>query len=207
MLGDLDSNTHYDELLDLTLLVLSDNVHETGFNFLNNAKNSLIDNFRSIKWLFQEIENLKDRSNQINNRGDAKDHEARDSKVQEGSQENDRSQDPRDNQADRITWLEQKVQRLDSVHQIVTKQIVDTLHTLNENIVNLGDYLTNAGLVGKVEQSIVHGTSREDTQKEAGYQDSQGDQKHILPRIQEEEANQKESDAAETLQAMEKEGH
>ena len=89
----------------------------------------------------------------------------------------------------------------------MTKQIVETLHTLNENIVNLGDYLTNDGLVGKVEQSTEHGTSREDPQKEAGNQDSQGDQKHFLPRTQEEEANQKESDAAETLQAMEKEGH
>ena len=77
---------------------------------------------------------------------------------------------------------------------------------MNENIVNLGDYLTNAGLVGKVEQSTEHGTSRDDTQKEANYQDCQGDQKHVLPRFQEEEANQKESDAAETLQAMEMEG-
>ena len=89
----------------------------------------------------------------------------------------------------------------------MTKQIVDTLHTLNENIVNLGDYLTNTSPVGKVEQSTEHGTSQEDTQKEAKNQECQGDQKHFLPRIQEEEANQKESDAVETLQAMEKEGH
>ena len=45
VLGDLDSSTHYDELLDPTLLALSDNVRETGFNILNNAKSSLIDNF------------------------------------------------------------------------------------------------------------------------------------------------------------------
>ena len=89
----------------------------------------------------------------------------------------------------------------------MTKQIVDALHTLNEKIVSLGDYLTNVGLVGKVEQSIEHGISQKDTQKVAGNQESQGDQKHFLPRIQEEEANQKESDATETLQAMEKEGH
>ena len=61
--------------------------------------------------------------------------------------------------------------------------------------------------MGNVEQSTEHGTSREDPQKEAGNQESQGDQKHSLPRSQEDEANQKESDAAETLQAMEKEGH
>ena len=52
VLGDLDSSTHYDELIDPTLLVISDNVHETGFNFLNSVKNNLIDNFHSIKWLF-----------------------------------------------------------------------------------------------------------------------------------------------------------
>ena len=63
VLGDLDSSTHYDELIDRALLVLSDNVRETGFNFLNNAKNSLIENLCSIKWLFQEIEALKDRNN------------------------------------------------------------------------------------------------------------------------------------------------
>ena len=123
-----------------------------------------------------------------------------------GSQDKEGSQVPRDIQEDRITRLEQKVHRLDSVHQIVTNQIVDTLHTLNENIVNLGGYLSNAGLLGKAEQSIVHGTSRDDTLKEAGNQESQGDQKLVLPRSQEEEANQKVSDAAEALQAMVQEG-
>ena len=85
MLGDLNSSTPYDELLDSTLLVLSDNARETGFNFLNNAKNNLIDNLCSIKWLFQEIETLKDRFNKNNNRGDAKDQEARGSKDEVGS--------------------------------------------------------------------------------------------------------------------------
>ena len=106
VLGDLDSSTHYDELFDPTLRVLSDNVCETGFNILNNAKSSLIDNFLSIKWLFQEIETLKDRFNPNSNREEAKDHEARGSKDQKGSQEKDRGQDPRNNQEDRITWLE-----------------------------------------------------------------------------------------------------
>ena len=46
---DLDRSTHYNELIDPALLVISDNVRETGFNFLNNSKNSLIDNFHSIK--------------------------------------------------------------------------------------------------------------------------------------------------------------
>ena len=85
-----------------------------------------------------------------------------------GSQEKDRGQDSRDHQDDRLTQLEQKVQRLDSVHQIITKQIVDTLHTLNENIFNLGDYLTTTGLDGDAEQNKEQGINRDEFQKEAG---------------------------------------
>ena len=124
-----------------------------------------------------------------------------------GSQEKDRGQDSRDHQDDRLTQLEQKVQRLDSVHQIITKQIVDTLHTLNENIVNLGDYLTTTGLVGDAEQNTEQGINREEFQKEPSDQVNQGNQMHTPTRIQEDMASQKDNDAAETLQAMDKDGH
>ena len=73
VLGDLDDRTHYDELIDPALLVFSHNVRETRFNFLNNAKNNLIDNFYSIKWLFQEIEALKDKNNQVRNQSTCRD--------------------------------------------------------------------------------------------------------------------------------------
>ena len=52
VLEDLDGRTHYDEWIDPTMLVISENMWETGFNFLNNMKNLLVDNFCSIKWLF-----------------------------------------------------------------------------------------------------------------------------------------------------------
>ena len=84
---------------------------------------------------------------------------------------------------------------------------MDTLHTLNEKIVNLGDYLTTTRLEGNVEQKIEHKNNWEAFQKEAGDQENQGDQMCSLSRIQEGEASQKESDVAETLQAMDKEGH
>jgi hypothetical protein len=59
VMEDLDGKTHYDESIDPTLLLLSNNTRESGFNLLNNAKSGLIDNFRSIKWLFQENKALK----------------------------------------------------------------------------------------------------------------------------------------------------
>ena len=91
-----------------------------------------------------------------------------------GSQEKDRGQDSRDHQDDRLTQLEQKVQRLDSIHQVITKQIVDTLHTLNENIVNLGDYLNTTGLVGDAEHTKEQGINPEEFQKEPSDQVNQG---------------------------------
>jgi hypothetical protein len=45
VMEDLNGRTHYDELIDPTLLVLSDNTRETDFNLLNNVKNDMIDNF------------------------------------------------------------------------------------------------------------------------------------------------------------------
>ena len=96
---------------------------------------------------------------------------------------------------------------MDSVHQIITKQIVDTLHTLNENIVNLGDYLTTTGLVGDAEQNTVQGINRDELQKEASDQVNQRNLMNDLTRTQEGEVNQKDNDAAETLQAMDKDDH
>ena len=45
VLENLNDRTHYDELIDPTLLVIFDNAQENGFNLLNNVKNCLIDNF------------------------------------------------------------------------------------------------------------------------------------------------------------------
>ena len=59
-----DGKAHFDELIDLSLVVISNNARETGLNLLNNAKKIMIDNFWSIKWLFHEIEDLKGKTSQ-----------------------------------------------------------------------------------------------------------------------------------------------
>ena len=45
VIEDFDEKTHFDKLIDPTLVVISDSAWETGFSLLNNMKNSLIDNF------------------------------------------------------------------------------------------------------------------------------------------------------------------
>ena len=54
-----DGKIQLEELIDPSLVILSDNGRETSMNFLNNARNSLVDNFGSIKWIFHEIEEIK----------------------------------------------------------------------------------------------------------------------------------------------------
>ena len=68
VMEDNDGKTHFDELIDPALVVISYNVRETRFNLLNNTKkntkNNMIDNFHSFKWLFHEIEELKEKRSQ-----------------------------------------------------------------------------------------------------------------------------------------------
>ena len=40
-----------EEVIDLVMVAITDNARETGMNFLNNARNGMIDNFMSIKWI------------------------------------------------------------------------------------------------------------------------------------------------------------
>ncbi len=49
-----------EELIDLVIVAISDRAREIGMILLNNACNSMIDNFRSIKWIFHELEEVKE---------------------------------------------------------------------------------------------------------------------------------------------------
>ena len=58
-----------EELIDPVLVAITDNTSEIGMNLINNARNSMIDNFRSIKWLYHELEEVKERMGQPENQG------------------------------------------------------------------------------------------------------------------------------------------
>ena len=65
ILEDKEGNFHMEDLIDPTLVFISYNERKFGLNLLNNAKNSMIDNFHSIKWLFHELDQIKDRMGQL----------------------------------------------------------------------------------------------------------------------------------------------
>jgi hypothetical protein len=60
ILVDNQEEPRLEELIDPAFVAITDRARETGMNLLNNACNNMIDNFRSIKWLFHELEDVKD---------------------------------------------------------------------------------------------------------------------------------------------------
>lgn len=57
-----------EELIDPAMVAITDNARETGMNFLNNARNNMIDNFRSIKWLYHKLKESKERMSELENK-------------------------------------------------------------------------------------------------------------------------------------------
>ena len=56
---DREGNINLEQLIDPALVAIFDNAHEPRLDLRNNAKNCMIDNFCSIKWIFHELEELK----------------------------------------------------------------------------------------------------------------------------------------------------
>ena len=69
ILEEKEGKIQMEELIDLTLVAIIDNKRELGMNLLNNAINSMINNFRSIKWIYHELEEVKERMGQLESQG------------------------------------------------------------------------------------------------------------------------------------------
>ena len=61
ILEEKQGQLQFKDLIDPTMVAIIDNAREIGMNFLNNARNNMIDNFRSIKWLYHELEEFKEK--------------------------------------------------------------------------------------------------------------------------------------------------
>ena len=69
ILEEKEGKLQKDELIDLVMVAITDKARELGMNLLNNTRNSMIDNFRSIKWLYHELEEVKERLGQMESQG------------------------------------------------------------------------------------------------------------------------------------------
>lgn len=87
-----------EELIDLALMVISDKAREFKMDLLNNAKNSLVDNFWSIKWILHELKDIKLRLGQADNLNSLQD---------QGNQAN---------LADSIHQMDQRLKNVESIN-------------------------------------------------------------------------------------------
>lgn len=55
-------------------MAITNNAREIGMNLINNARNNMIHNFRSIKWLYHELEEVMERMGQLENQGNILEH-------------------------------------------------------------------------------------------------------------------------------------
>ena len=107
------------ELIDPAIVAISDNARETGMNLLNNARNSMIDNFRSIKWLFHELEDVRERVSQL---------------------DRTKNKTGEDRQGDQNNWetlMERRVKNIENYNHNLASQMISLLATINDNILSL----------------------------------------------------------------------
>lgn len=72
MVGEVDpSKVDLQKLIDPSMIILSDYNKEENMDVLNNSRNYLLDNFRSIKWLFHQVMDLKEMMGSLEGRIDS----------------------------------------------------------------------------------------------------------------------------------------
>ena len=111
------------------LISIMSNARETGMNFLNNARNSMIDNFRSIKWLYHELEEFRARMGSLENKR---------KKLDYGNL---------NEQGDHLSLGEKRIQNLENYNHNLPNQMVSILTFINDNISSLTRMLKARGLL------------------------------------------------------------
>ena len=87
-------------------------------NLLNNARNSMIDNFKSIKWLYHELEDFKEKIGQME------------------SNKKDLGQENQKDQEDRFSLAKRRIQNLENYNHSLANQMISLLNSINDNILS-----------------------------------------------------------------------
>ena len=170
------------ESIDPAIVAISDNARESGMNLLNNARSSMIDNFRSIKWLFHELEDVRDRVSQM---------------------EKTKKKIGDDSQGDRNSWetlMERRVKNIENYNHNTASQIISLLASINDNILSLsGNLIDRNQLEEEDDQNRDKVRLDEDKAEDSTLEQD-------LANVQEHKAEeqQKCAEAAQTMLEMEK---
>ena len=98
-------------------------------NLLNNARNSMIDNFKSIKWLYHELEDFKEKIGQME------------------SNKKDLGQENQKDQEDRFSLAKRRIQNLENYNHSLANQMISLLNSINDNILSSIGVLKVRGLL------------------------------------------------------------
>ena len=144
------------ELIDPAIVAISDNARETGMNLLNNARNSMIENFRSIKWLFHELEEVRDRVSQLD------------------KTKNKTGEESHGDQNNWETLMERRVKNIENYNHNLASQMISLLATINDNILSLSGKLKDRN---QLEEDVKAMDSTKD-QDRTNAQDQKAEEQH-----------------------------
>jgi hypothetical protein len=122
-----------EEFIDPAIVAILDKAREIGMNLLNNACNSMIENFRSIKWLFHELEDVKEKVGQLEGARNLKG-------LEKGT-----------DQEDSYSLMERSIHNLENYNHNVSSQMIFLLNVINNKILSITDWLKDRGLQGDVD--------------------------------------------------------
>ena len=111
-----------------------DNAREMGMNLLNNSQNSMINNFRSIKWLYHELEEFEEKIGQL---------ESNRKELGMGNQKD---------QEDQLSLAEKRILNIKNYNHNLVNQMISTLNSINDNILYLTRMLKARGLLDESEE-------------------------------------------------------
>ena len=170
------------ELIDPAIVAISDNARETGMNLLNNAHNSMIDNFRSIKWLFHELEDVRDRVTQLDRTKN---------KTGEESQGNQNSWE---------TLMERRVKNIENYNHNLASQMISLLASINDNILSLSGKLKDRN---QLEEGFYQNRDKDRLEDDKAT-DSTMEQDQVNAQDHKAEEQHECAEAAQTMLEMEK---
>lgn len=119
----------FEDLINPTIVAITDNARETGMNLLDNAHNNMIDNFISIKWLYHELEEFSEKIGQME------------------SNKKDADQDNQKDQEDRFNLAKRRIQNMENYNHNLVNQMISLLNSINDNILSLTGVLKARGLL------------------------------------------------------------
>ena len=162
---------------------MPENQKDMGINFMDNVRNNMFKNFKSTKWLFNNLEEIRAKVVKMER---VKDVPWLDNQMDQG---------------ERLKTAERRINELENFNQIMENNMMSILNSMNDNIQTLTDVLEARGELEKI--SGVKSETADQKEKDAkGSIQEQGKE---MSEVQQAEENQEDLEAMQTMKELDKE--